>query len=185
MRHACWSTGRWVLVILGALVLAGLSWPVLAYDQYSDGTATGNCAACHETTIGGFQSRGVLHDAHTINATGTCQACHTRQGDIPLTYSSGDGTLNKGCIGCHGSPRTGGAVDGAGLRLHHANKGVSVCADCHGDAAPPAESVKPVYYTLAGVVQTNPCNADGKEDFWNRDTGLPDGSTPPTATARR
>jgi len=175
MRQVCSALGRWMLVILGALVLAGSGRPVFAYDAYSDGSASGNCAACHELAIGGFQSRGALHDAHTAGATATCQACHTKTGDIPLTYASGDGTLNKGCIGCHGTPRAGGSVDGAGLRLHHQNEGITECADCHSDAAPPAESVNPFYYGKAGVIQTSACNADGKEDFWNRDTGLPDG----------
>jgi hypothetical protein len=175
MRHACWSTGRWFLVILGGLVLAGLARPVLAYDQYSDGTANVNCAVCHEAAPGGFQSRGPLHDAHLANATNTCLACHeTKAGDIPFTWRSGDTVLNMGCSGCHGAA-PGGVGSAAGLRLHHQNKGVTVCTDCHNDSTPPAESVNPVYYGQATVIPTSACNADGKEDFWNHLTGLPDG----------
>ncbi|HEU4403202.1 MAG TPA: hypothetical protein VFT43_13985 [Candidatus Polarisedimenticolia bacterium] len=166
------SAGLWIPVIFGALIFIGIARPSLAYDQYSDGTASVNCAVCHETTsAGGFQSRGPLHDAHTNSATNTCTACHMKQGDVPFTWQSGDAVLNKGCSGCHGSPRPDGTVDGAGLRLHHANKGVTVCADCHSDAAPPAESVNPVYYGKTGVIQTSSCNVDTLEDFWTVGTG--------------
>ena len=138
-----------------------------AYPSYSDGSTAIRCAQCHETAIGGgFQSRAALHDAHTNNATGTCTLCHEQQGDVPL--------LNK-CIGCHGQPGT----TGSGLRKHHLLAGAPadgdglVCGDCHTDDPIPApESSLPPYYGQADVMQTSPCNADGKESFWTFNIGL-------------
>ena len=173
----------WQLPFLVAALLI-LAWgmtPVRAYDSYSNASepdGLGNCASCHELSIGGFQGRGALHDAHTASATSTCLLCHTQQGDIPRLNSSGSGV---GCIGCHGQPLLGGGSSGAGLRLHHQAAGVGAdqngltCADCHSDPAPRPESVLPVYYSLTDVIQKSSCNVDGKEDFWNRTTGLPDG----------
>ncbi len=163
-----------VLAVFGMTcvgVLLGLAVSIrdtAAYDAYSDGSASAKCAQCHETAIGKFQSRGALHDAHNASGTSTCTKCHAQQGDIPVTSK---------CVGCHGQPNTGGA----GLRKHHALAGAPAdidgffCADCHSDPNPAPESAAPLYYGQADVVQTSPCNADGKEDFWSRLTGLPDG----------
>ena len=180
MKRFYWSAGSLVFFMISALILLGVDWPALAYESYSDGTNTAKCAYCHETAVGGFQSRGALHDAHTSKGTGTCQACHVQQGDIPATYVSGDAVLNKGCTGCHGGA-PGGMGSGDGLRLHHRNAGAPTdldgffCYDCHNDTAPPAESTNPFYYGRTGIIPTSACNVDGKEDFWNRTTGLPDG----------
>lgn len=168
------------LVSLGVLVLFGLLGRLDAYDMYSDGQL-GNCAACHESGPGGFQGRGPLHDAHVNSATGNCQLCHTRSGDIPFTNKSGE-VGGLGCIGCHGQPQASGATSGAGLRLHHARAGAPpdpnglLCVDCHfSDPAPRPENVAPAYYARTDVIQKSSCNVDGKEDFWNRTTGKPDG----------
>jgi hypothetical protein len=166
------------LLFLGLLALVGSLSPTGAYQQYSDGSASVYCAQCHELAVGGFQSRGPLHDAHVASATSTCQLCHTQNGDIPQMTSSG-ATGGKGCMGCHGQV-IGGVTTGIGLRAHHVAKGVidadgMSCADCHSDGPAAPESSAPAYYGQADVVQTNACNTDGKEDFWNRDTGLPDG----------
>ncbi|MBI4168497.1 MAG: hypothetical protein HY510_01015 [Acidobacteria bacterium] len=50
-----------------------------------------------------------------------------------------------------------------------------MCSTCHGsDPVPPPESRSHAYYSLTDVLQKDPCNTDGKEDFWNRSTGAPD-----------
>jgi hypothetical protein len=167
------------ILVLGSIWLAFSPSPTCAYPQYSDGTATANCAQCHEAAPGGFLNRGPLHDAHNANATSTCLLCHTQAGDIPQLASSGDPN-GHGCIGCHGQV-IGGVTTGAGLRAHHVAKGVVDgdglrCSDCHSDPPAAPESSSPPYYGRSDVVQTNTCNTDGKEDFWNRTTGLPDGN---------
>jgi len=156
---------------VGVVALLGLAISIRdtgAYDTYSDGSTNVRCAQCHETAVGGgFQSRGPLHDAHNASATNTCTRCHAQQGDVPVTSM---------CLGCHGQPGTAGA----GLRKHHAQAGAPAdgdglfCADCHSDPTPAPESAVPAYYGQADVLQTSPCNADGKEDFWSPATGAPD-----------
>jgi hypothetical protein len=175
---------KMTLVFLGGVALAGLTPDVRAYEFYSDTTqpdGRGNCASCHELAIGGFMGRGTLHGAHETNATGTCRLCHTSTGDVPRLGSSGV-VGGLGCNGCHGQPLGTGATTGAGLRSHHARAGVPpdqagrLCIACHtSDPIPPPESTPPAYYGMADVVPTNPCNTDGREDFWNRTTGQPDG----------
>lgn len=172
-----------VLVFLGVALLSGLLWKVAAYDVYSDSSAPdgrGNCASCHELTSGGFQSRGLLHEAHLALATSTCRLCHTNTGDVPRLDSSGEAG-GLGCIGCHGQPLAIGP-SGAGLRLHHTRAGAPAdqnglrCVGCHDtDPAPAPESAVPAYYLRIDVIQKSPCNTDGKEDFWSRLTGQPDG----------
>lgn len=122
------------------------------------------------------------------------------------------------CIGCHGraadrgtrpddcvdAMTTGGPCgDGAGLRQHHHNSGVTVCADCHSDAlsanfTTAGEHVQPPYYftpdSAHPLKPTNACNPNGEEDFEASPDGLDndgdllyDGDDPdcatPTATA--
>ncbi len=170
----------------GALLFLLATRPSSAYQVYSDGSmpdGLGNCASCHEVSIGGqvegFQGRAGLHDAHTASATATCTLCHVQVGDVPQTNTSG-AAGGLGCMGCHGQPKVGGGYSGAGLRAHHAQAGAPadqegfVCADCHSDPAPRQEIVTPPYYFRADVIQKNPC-ATLQEDFWNRTTGLPDG----------
>jgi hypothetical protein len=168
------KTSRKLVALLGSaavVALLGLAISIRdtgAYDTYSDGSTSVKCAQCHENALGGFQSRGPLHDAHNASATNTCTKCHAQQGDIPVTSM---------CAGCHGQPNTAGA----GLRKHHALAGAPAdgdglfCADCHSDPAPDLESAAPPYYGQADVMQTSPCNADGTEDFWSFVTGAPDG----------
>jgi len=61
---------------------------------------------------------------------------------------------------------------GAGLRQHHANAGVSACANCHSDASPAnytpvGEDVLPNYYANPGsnhpLIPEDPCNPNGSE----------------------
>ncbi len=173
-----------LLAFLGVVVVAATLGRLLAYDYYSnygEPDGLGNCASCHEPGPGGFVGRGPLHGAHTTFATSTCQLCHTQQGDVPRLNSSGV-TGGLGCIGCHGQPLPAGSHSGAGLRLHHtranapADQNGLKCVNCHAnDPVPPPESAIPAYYARTDVIQKTPCNTDGKEDFWNRTTGLPDG----------
>jgi len=178
LRNMQWQIPFLVAALL--ILACGVSL-VRAYDAYSNSSASdgiGNCASCHELAVGGFQGRGALHDAHVDSATGNCQLCHTQTGDIPSLNVSGEGVS---CIGCHGQPLAGGGSSGAGLKRHHTAAGVGpdsdglTCVDCHGTPAARPESVLPDYYSRTDVIQKNPCNTDGLEDFWNRNTGLPDG----------
>ena len=173
-----------LLVLLLVALVSGFMWKMSAYDYYSNFTkpdGLGNCASCHELAVGGFQGRSTLHRAHTNLATSTCQLCHTQTGDIPRLSVSGE-PGGVGCIGCHGQPLVGGTSSGAGLRLHHTNVNVPpdqegfTCISCHSsDPIPAPENVVPVYYGRTDVLQNDPCNSDGREDFWSRNTGQPDG----------
>lgn len=159
---------RSILVLLGVLAIAvapaivGTVRDLRAYETYSTGTAFSNCAQCHEAAAapigGGFQSRLALHDAHVASATGTCARCHVQTGDVPPMGN---------CMGCHGQPNLGGE----GLRWRHERAGVPVCTECHALASPAPENIKPTYYGLADILPTDPCNADGKEDFWSPTAG--------------
>ena len=165
-------------IVLLASLLVGLLWGLAsttgAYEFYSDpdNPGSGNCSSCHP----GFLRRGPLHDAHTSNATGTCKLCHISTGDIPMLGFSGDADTPYGCGGCHSQPLASGGRSGAGLRLHHKSSGV-VCATCHPfDPAPRPENIAPAYYARTDVVQKDPCNSDGAEDFWGKGAvGTPDG----------
>ena len=91
-----------------------------------------------------------------------------------------------GCVGCHGRTEDAGhdtvsAGLGAGLRQHHTNAGISICAGCHTDAdrknyKPVGEDVFPPYYAAGGDVFVNlpadPCNRDGEEDYAGGPNGL-------------
>ncbi len=173
-----------ILALVAVLVLAAWVSDLGAYEAYRDPNQAGGmgyCAQCHEIPAGtGFVNRSLLHSAHTRNGTGTCRLCHTSTGDIPRTNSSGE-VGGLGCVGCHGQPQATNFL-GAGLRRHHALAGApadnngQVCADCHtNDPAPFPESTLPPYYVRADVIQKDPCNADGTEDFWSRVTFSPDG----------
>jgi hypothetical protein len=175
-RHRALLTA---FVSIALAAASGLLLKVSAYEKYeSDAGVLDGCASCHELATGGFVQRGALHTAHTDSATRSCQLCHTSTGDVPFIGSAGDGV---GCIGCHGQP-IGGVSSGAGLRLHHARANVPAdssgqrCVSCHADdPAPPPESTVPAYYGRTDVMQTTPCNGDGREDFWSLATGTPDG----------
>ncbi len=172
------------IITPGALCLLGLLCVTLwaptaySYQSYDDGTGTG-CVQCHPLFSGGPQR--VLHAVHQSNFGITeCNLCHTNGGgSLPvLTYSSGPGG-GLGCAGCHGrdygevSPNSGQPKATAyGLRQHHANNGVTVCATCHvagqlGHPNPlPAiqpENVRPPYYATSTNNLRGPCDS-GQED---------------------
>jgi hypothetical protein len=149
------------------LVVLALGWApsAEAFTNYNAGGS--GCVQCHPS----FVKRGALHDLHVNQMTGNCGLCHTSTGDDPKTNDSGD-AAGEGCRGCHGvdpMPGTPNNLWGAGLRLHHANNGIAVCAECHpSDPTPPAEDVLPLYYMRGDVNVKDSCNGDGSED-WNAD----------------
>jgi hypothetical protein len=79
-------------------------------------------------------------------------------------------------MGCHGREQDVGNDDtsegrGAGLRQHHSNSGVEVCAACHSDAdpanySPVGEDTPPSYYFTPDAAHpdkpTDPCNPGGQ-----------------------
>ncbi len=108
-----------------------------------------------------------LHDKHRytmlsadVAPSDECAVCHTNPDRFPVFLDSstgGNGFPAISCMGCHGRDEDmghDGTVSpgrGAGLRQHHHNAGVTVCAKCHPDANPAnfkpvAESVQPPYY---------------------------------------
>lgn len=179
--------------IIVVLALASFSGSAVAYDRYSVADDDTNCGACH----GDFRSNlyislsdgmvwGNLHNIHrTDMLNGDCEVCHSPGDRFPVFLSSstgGDGLDPIGCVGCHGraedhtveNPDWPMSGYGAGLRQHHHNAGVSVCADCHLDADPvnfttASERTLPTYYASPGnghpAMPTDPCNQDGSEDF--------------------
>ncbi len=175
-----------VLSLVIALI-ALLSWApeASAYESYHDPNLDdqGYCSACHPGFTGGRSDvTHALHTGGTDPVTTTCDLCHTGSGrDNPLTmWSTGN---NLGCVGCHGRdygetiqanyrtftiaglPKS----SGYGLRRHHANAGIGVCADCHADVTPLPENVSPEYYARTDVslggAPVDPCsNEDTAND---------------------
>ncbi len=174
-----------MLFFLGVLVVFAVfaAWTTdsFAYNRYIDG-----CDGCHGAFRSGTTSTKPgntwptnKHDVHRNQMlAGVCEACHTGTPNSGSTFtgsSDGNGSLpGLGCIGCHGNDYGGiVGVSGAGLRKHHAGKGVTVCASCHtGDPTPLPESNNPPYYGKAGVNITNALNTDGKENYTSDGLGL-------------
>jgi len=159
-------------LVLGAATAA------IAYDRYSINDDATNCRTCH----GDFRRDsyvslvdgiiwGNLHNIHrNTMLSGDCDVCHVGDDEFPVLIAEsngGDGFEPVSCMGCHGVDPTPGVPPnndwGAGLRLHHANAGIGICAGCHpGDPPPPPESTPPSYYFLPdGNHQnkpTDPCS---------------------------
>ncbi len=168
-----------ILVVLA--VFAAWTTDSFAYNRYIDG-----CNGCHGAFRSGTTSTKPgntwptnKHDVHRNSMlAGVCEACHTGSPNSGTTFTgSSDGNAalpGLGCIGCHGNDYGGAiGVTGAGLRKHHANKGVTECAGCHsGDPTPLPESNNPPYYGKAGVNITNALNTDGKENYTSDGLGL-------------
>ena len=161
---------------IAALVSCAIWAPqVHAYPTWNDGAGNG-CIACHGDFNSGTyvsNSDGTswgtnLMQGH-INFMGSsaCNICHQPPSGTPRTpvyIGLSAGITNYppiACLGCHGrsNDATGNCVDGntatinpancgmgAGLRLHHANSGVSECAGCHVDNVPVGENAQPTYY---------------------------------------
>ncbi len=173
------------LVFLGILVVLAVfaAWTTdsYAYNRYIDG-----CNGCHGAFRSGTTSTKPgntwptnKHDVHrNTMLAGVCAACHTGSPNSGTTFTgSSDGNASLpglGCLGCHGNDYGGAiGVTGAGLRKHHANKGVAECAGCHtSDPTPLPESNNPPYYGKAGVNITNALNTDGKENYTSDGLGL-------------
>jgi hypothetical protein len=179
----------------GVLLLSLDGW---AYDQYSVNKDLTNCAACHGDFRASPYNEGItrdpncpptcdpntewpssLMDTHVdYMVNGECLACHSSGSRFPvLTGSSkgNSGNLIYSCAGCHGragdADPNGSGADGfdAGLRQHHRQAGVTVCATCHVDAdpalyTPVGEDILPPNYASPGAgapdVPGNPCNSD-------------------------
>lgn len=178
----------------------------------------GRCDICHvgttKTPVLLNESNGNLACVGGTNAGAYCQV----DSACPGGTCSGIVYPPISCIGCHGraadrgmrpddcvdaQTTDGPCGDGAGLRQHHQNSGVTLCADCHADAVPAnfttaGENTPPTYYftpdSAHPLKPTNACNPNGEEDYEASPDGLDndgdllyDGADPdcatPTATA--
>ncbi len=168
---------RTTVAIVGLFFVAATG--AIAYDRYSVNDDATNCRTCH----GDFRSDhyislvdgmdwGNLHNIHrSTMLAGDCDVCHGGGDEFPVLIASsngGDGFEPVSCMGCHGvdpSPGVPPSNDwGAGLRLHHANAGVGLCAGCHpSDPPPPPENTAPSYYFLPDANHpnkpTDPCDS--------------------------
>jgi len=143
------------VLAIGAVLLA-LPHATLAYERYNDG-----CNNCHGAFTGSVSPKGTTfpsgdkHEMHrgASNMDTNCDLCHTSgDGRDPFTGSSNGTAANTGlgCTGCH---------QAFGLRAHHANSGVGLCAGCHtSDGMPAPENVKPPYYGTVDTLADGPCN---------------------------
>ncbi len=156
---------------------------------------SGRCNICHigtsKTPVFLNESNGTRVCVGGANAGANCQvdsACPG--GTCTVVYDP------ISCVGCHGrvedrgmrpddcvdAPTTNGPCgDGAGLRQHHQNSGITLCASCHPDALPanftPAgENVNPPYYftpdSAHPLKPINACNPNGEEDYEASPDGL-------------
>jgi len=190
------------IAVVSCAVLGGRMRRASAYPQYSQAGDATYCRACH----GDFRATsyysladdadwGVnLHLLHRDTMLGgDCDTCHSSGSRFPVLIDSskgGTGLDPISCMGCHGrdedntaaNPEYGGLGGrGAGLRQHHVNAGIMVCAGCHEDALPAnytpvGEEVAPAYYANPGTghpaIPSDPCNADGSEDLAGLATGV-------------
>ncbi len=162
-----------------------------AYDRYSVNGDDTNCRACHGNfrdnayvSLSDGQDWGNLHNIHRFDMLGgDCDTCHISSSQRFPVYTSssggGAGFDPIGCVGCHG--RLEDQAAGAGLRRHHWNAGVALCAGCHADAnpanyTPVGEDVLPPYYFTPDTNHpdkpTDPCNPSGGEDYAGISEGL-------------
>jgi uncharacterized membrane protein len=167
-----------------------------AYDRWSQNRDATNCASCHGAfTAGGYTSDKdgtawgtSLHDGHRFTMLNSdCNTCHQPPTGTPrfpvfLGISAGGNGLDPlGCVGCHGRNEDAGGDGispglGAGLRQHHNDAGITLCAGCHSDANPAnfmtaGEDIPPPYYfTPDGAHAAKPtdaCDANGTESVFS------------------
>jgi hypothetical protein len=126
--------------------------PSRGYERYGD------CSSCHGAFTGGTSPQGTVfpnNDKHRMhrnsaNMGTVCALCHRSDDNNDPFIGSSTGTANNpglGCTGCH---------EATGLRKHHVITGADDCYQCHAEATPPTENVKPPYY---GTVDTKANNA--------------------------
>lgn len=167
-----------------------------AYQQWSADRVSGNCAGCHgDFRLGsnyisfkdGTAWGRDLHDGHRSGMlSGDCNACHQASSRFPVILDSSAGGIGFdpiSCMGCHGRNEDAGGDGlsgglGRGLRQHHQNANVTLCAACHTDSAGPpgvGENVMPPYYFTPDTVHvskpTDACDANGSESVYGP-TGL-------------
>ncbi len=216
MRAITPQAGRRAITAVVVTWLASAGWPMAArayatwspgcfgcHGSFSDGTYMSSA----DSTSWGTD----LMQGHLNFMGSACNLCHQPPGGTPrspvyIALSAGiTGYAPISCLGCHGRPRdvTGVCVVGGGdpstinpancgmgrgLRKHHANAGVTICAGCHTDGATTAvvagESAPPAYYFTPDTAHpnkpTSSCNlaaAPGNENKFGA-TGLDnDGDT--------
>lgn len=190
-RVRCASFATAALLLVGG----GLS----AYDQYSANKDATNCRACHGDFRASPYNEGFLRDPNCpptcdpatewpsslmdthvdFMVNGVCLACHSSGPRFPVITGSsggdGSGNLVFACAGCHGragdADPNGSGSQGydAGLRQHHRQAGVTICATCHNDTDPNSfitvgEEVAPPNYASPGGgspdVPGDACNTD-------------------------
>jgi hypothetical protein len=117
-----------------------------------------------------------------------CGTCHA-SGFFPVILDNSAGGIGLqaiSCMGSHGRKEDAGndiisGGLGAGLRQHHNEAGITLCAGCHTDATPAdytpvGEDIPPVYYGTPDTDHpnkpTDPCNQSGNENFAGSTEGL-------------
>ncbi len=191
MNRISFTVSCIVAATLAVAVFPGVS--SYAYDDYL------GCQACHgdfraspyiSLTDGQVMSGG-LHGIHRQTMLNfDCDVCHSSSGRSPVYLNSSVGGIGFppiGCVGCHGraedrlGPGLPAIGDGAGLRQHHYNAGITECVNCHADADPLAyvtasEDTAPPYYFVPDSNHfgkpTDPCNPAGEEDINGGGLGL-------------
>lgn len=182
------------LAAAALMVLAIRAGKADAYPKYDDGYGVG-CVTCHPQfqQVGSLHNSHVLNFGIQKGGpiqTSRCNVCHTSGGGTTPVYTMGSNGGNNyeggglGCAGCHGQDygETAGSLmgpseagpyngepkaSGYGLRLVHANAGITVCAGCHPANPNPVkdESVNPPYYPMhISSVLRNACDS-AQEDL--------------------
>lgn len=191
---------RTVAIIgVGAAIFL-LAGPSEAYERYKnvardDGS---NCSQCHGDFPSGTSPQGSTfpgNSKHTMHRGAQdmnteCNLCHTSGDENNPFIGSSDGTANNpglGCMGCHGRLEDAGGDAGgfaaspgygAGLRQHHANNSVGICAICHSDTSsasftPVGEHFRPTYYGTADTNADWACNttaASATNENWTEES---------------
>jgi hypothetical protein len=166
-------------VLMGLMMLLLGLQDVHGYRRYNDG-----CQTCHGSFLSNSSEKpnntwpDSKHDVHRQQMLdNVCDACHLDgDGNNPYLNQS-NGTPNLpgiGCNGCHARyyPQLDTYI-AAGLRQHHEDSGVTICAVCHGDDPPAwAERYPAAYYGKPTVNITGPCNTDGSENWTPDGLGL-------------
>ena len=206
------SLEKWKAVLLPPLILSSLMIIGLSLwspTTFAYSTWDGGCQNCH----GGFKAGNYtsltaddpaawgqnLMDGHVSQLGLGCSDCHSGGSFKPVTLDQSNSGIT--CSSCHGRAEDdagsglGGSLPSAGLRQHHYNSGVQVCAGCHAADSNPAnftpvgEDIAPPTFIAKGI---DPCNdtvfgnagldndGDGPRDSADADCQAPV-DNPPTA----